>query len=99
MLLTAAVLGLLSWSLWAQDVITFPSAKMPIGEALSVVEAQSGMSVAYNEQLTNPSKVVATPVGKTLQEALAVLLEGTGTEAVIKGKMILIVKKKSETPV
>lgn len=98
MFLTAAVLGLLSWSLWAQDVITFPSAKMPIGEALSVVEAQSGMSLAYNEQLTNPSKVVATPVGKSLQEALAVLLEGTGTEAVIKGKMILIVKKKSETP-
>ncbi len=96
--LTVAVLLLLPAGVWAQTVINFPSARMPIGEALAAVESQSGLSIAYNERITDPSRVVPTPSGRPLQEALASILEGTGTEAVIKGKMILIVKKKSELP-
>ena len=90
----AVLLLLLPAGAWAQTVIQFPSARMPVGQALGVVEAQSGMSIAYNEQLTDPQKVVDTPSGRSLQEALAAILEGIGSEAVIKGKMILIVKKK-----
>ena len=94
-ILGLAILLFIPLGVNAQGTVNFPSAKMTVGEALGVIESQSGMSIAYNETITDLSKIVSTPSGKPLAEALNIILEGTGTEAVIKGKMILIVKKKA----
>ena len=75
------------------QVINFPKGKMPLKEALGVVETQSGLSIAYNENLLDLRKTVDTPSGKKLSQLMPILLEGTGTEAQIQGQMILIVKK------
>ena len=91
-----ALLLLSSSGAWAQTIVSFPSSRMSVRDALSTVESESGMSIAYNERITDPSKVVSTPSGKTLEEALSIILDGTGTEAVIKGKMILIVKSQPQ---
>ena len=86
-------------SLSAQHpVITFPKDRMTTGEALGVIEAQSGLSIAYNENLLDLGCMVSTPSGKNLIDILPLILEGTGTEAVVKGKIILIVKKAAPAP-
>ena len=73
--------------------ISFPKTRMTLSEALAVVEQQSGYSIAYNENLLDLSKSVTVPSGKKLSETLSSLLEGTGCEARVKNKMILIVRK------
>ena len=84
-------------ALSAQDepVITFPRERMILSEALAVVEQQSGYSIAYNESLLDVRKTVRTPSGRKLSQALLLLLDGTGCEARIKDKMILIVRKEA----
>ena len=92
------LVGLLSpAALSAQDepVITFPRERMILSEALAVVEQQSGYSIAYNESLLDVRKTVRTPSGRKLSQALLLLLDGTGCEARIKDKMILIVRKEA----
>lgn len=91
-LLTAGLLLLVAWRAEAQTHIRFPVEQMTIREALAVIETQSGLSIAYNEQLTDPSRLVATPSGKTVQETLDVIFAGSGNEAIVKGTMILIIK-------
>ncbi|MBR5063387.1 MAG: TonB-dependent receptor plug domain-containing protein, partial [Bacteroidales bacterium] len=79
-------------------VISFSQRQMTLAQALSVVEQQSGYSIAYNENLLDLGKTVSTPSGKTLTELLPVLLDGTNAEARISGKMILIVEKEKDRP-
>ncbi|MBO4434195.1 MAG: TonB-dependent receptor [Bacteroidales bacterium] len=90
---------LLSIAARAQSpVINFSQRQMTLAQALSVVEQQSGYSIAYNENLLDLGKTVSTPSGKTLTELLPILLDGSNAEARISGKMILIVEKEKERP-
>ena len=85
---------LFPWSLSAQEPsFSFPKKEMTLSEALSIIEKQSGYSIAYNEDLLDLKKTVSTPSNKTLSETLSIVLKETGTEAKIKNSMILIVKK------
>ena len=87
---------LLSPALSAQEpVISFDRSRMSLADALSAIEQQSGYSIAYNENLLDLRKTVPTPSGKKLSEILSVVLNGTGTEAEIQGKIILIVRKEA----
>jgi hypothetical protein len=82
--------------LFAQSkVINFPAKTMTISQAFKVIESQSGLSIAYNEELLDVSKVVSTPSGKLPAEILPIILRGTNTEAVFQGK-IIIIRKLSE---
>lgn len=97
-LLTAGLLLLVAGRAEAQTLIRFPAEQMSLREALAVIEAQSGLSIAYNEQLTDPSRQVATPSGKTVQETLDIIFAGSGNEALVKGTMILVIKSHGQTP-
>ena len=86
----------LSWNISAQNqTISFPEERMKISEAFGVVEKQSGLSIAYNEDLLDVSRVVSLPPRKKLTEAISAILEGTGTKATYQGKLILIVKAEA----
>ena len=84
------IIGLLaSTKLAAQE-------KIKLSEAFDLIEDQSGYAVAYNENLININKKVKPSSSDlSLEEHLKLLLKGTGMEAQISGKMILIVPKKS----
>ena len=70
--------------------------KIKLSEAFDLIEDQSGYAVAYNENLININKKVKLSSSDlSLEEHLKLLLKGTGMEAQISGKMILIVPKKS----
>ena len=74
------------------QTVTFPQEEMKISEAFSVVEKQTGLSIAYNEDLLDVGRVVSLPPRKPLDEAMSAILEGTGTKATYQGKLILIVQ-------
>ena len=99
-LLVCTLMGLLlCLAVHAQEpVVSFPQKQMTLAEALAVVEQQSGLSIAYNENLLDLGKVVSTPSGNPLSEVLRLLLEDTGAEARISGKIILIVEKLRTAP-
>ena len=99
-LLVCTLMGLLlCLAVHAQEpVVSFPQKQMTLAEALDVVEQQSGLSIAYNENLLDLGKVVSTPSGNPLSEVLRLLLEDTGAEARISGKIILIVEKRRTAP-
>ena len=88
-------------TLSAQDqTIEFPQGKLRIRKAFEVIEAQSGLSVAYNEDLLDVNKRVAPPKSETVARAMEILLHGTGMEAIFQGKLILVVlseKAQSES--
>lgn len=97
--LICALLGLLSTYVLSaqQQVITFPRQQMKLSEAFGVIEKQTGYTIAYNEGIIDIDKSVKTVSGNSLNKALSSILEGTGTEAYIDGKIILIVKKNGRT--
>ena len=67
-LLVCTLMGLLlCLAVHAQEpVVSFPQKQMTLAEALAVVEQQSGLSIAYNENLLDLGKVVSTPSGNPL---------------------------------
>ena len=70
--------------------------KIRLSEAFDLIEDQSGHTVAYNENLLNVNKRVKPSTSDlSLEENLRNLLRGTGMQAQISGKIILIVPKKS----
>ena len=70
--------------------------KIRLSEAFDLIEDQSGYTVAYNENLLNVNKRVKPSTSDlSLEENLRNLLRGTGMQAQISGKIILIVPKKS----
>ena len=89
------IAGLMSSGrLSAQDVLLrFESPSQPVGEALKAVEAQSGLSIVYNETQLDMNRKLNLGSECRLDDALKSILEGTGTEAVVKDNLILIVKQ------
>ena len=99
MLVIAGLICTLTLS--AQDqTVEFPQGKLRIRKAFEVIEAQSGLSVAYNEDLLDVNKKVTPPKSETVSCAMEILLHGTGMEAIFQGKLILVVlseKAQSES--
>lgn len=76
--------------------ISFPKGELSIKEALDIIKAQSGMSIAYNEDILDLDRKVKAPPGRlTVPELMPAILLGTGTEAKIQDRIILIVKKQA----
>lgn len=73
-------------------VVNFPSGTMTVRQAFEVIEHQLGMTIAYNESLLDVNRQVTPPSGKPVLETMTAILDGTGMQASIDGKMILIVK-------
>ena len=88
-------------TLSAQDqTVEFPQGKLRIRKAFELIETQSGLSVAYNEDLLDVNKKVTPPKSETVSRAMEILLHGTGMEAIFQGKLILVVlseKAQSES--
>ena len=82
------------------QTVNFPSGTMTIRQAFEAIEHQLGMTVAYNESFLDVSRQVTPPSGKSVTEALSAILDGTGMQATVDGKMILIVKagQQAATP-
>lgn len=81
-------------------VVTFPSGTMTVRQAFEAIEHQLGMTIAYNESLLDVNRHVTPPSGKHVLEAMTAILDGTGMQASIDGKMILVVKADQKaTPV
>lgn len=86
------IMTISSFRLAAQEhIISFPQEKMKLITAFDLIEEQSGYAVAYNEELINIDRRVIPPDGKTISETFKILLKGTGMQAHMQGKMILIV--------
>lgn len=84
---------LFSLSATAQDMlIHFRKPAKTVGEVLRTVEAQSGLSIVYNETQLNMNRRVSLSGEQRLEDVLKTVLEGSGAEAVIRDKLILIVK-------
>ena len=82
-------LTLAQFSLAAQE-------KIKLLTAFDLIEEQSGYAVAYNEEHININRKVVLPIGNNLEDTLKALLKGTGMEAIIQGKMILIVPSEHD---
>lgn len=82
-------------------VVNFPSGTMTVRQAFEVIEHQLGMTIAYNESLLDVNRQVTPPSGKPVLETMTAILDGTGMQASIDGKMILIVQadRKAAAPV
>lgn len=82
------------------QVVKFRSGTMTVRQAFEAIEHQLGMTVAYNESLLDVNRKVTPPSGKTVMEAMAAILDGTGMQASLDGKMILVVKngQQAEAP-
>ena len=90
---------LLCGTMAAQDkVIRFQPPTKTVGEALNAIEAQSGLSIVYNEAQLDLSRKLELSGEHRLSEALQTIFEGSGAEATIKDNMILIVKKAVSSP-
>ncbi len=82
------------------QVVKFRSGTMTVRQAFEAIEHQLGMTVAYNESLLDVNRKVTPPSGKTVMEAMEAILDGTGMQASLDGKMILVVKngQQAEAP-
>lgn len=90
---------LLCGTMAAQDkMIRFQPPTKTVGEALNAIEAQSGLSIVYNEAQIDLSRKLELSGEHRLSEALQRVFEGSGAEATIKDNMILIVKKPVSSP-
>lgn len=87
---------LLSSPAFAQEYkVRFSSgANMTVEEIISVVEQQTGLSVAYNEKSLDLGRDVSVGVGtKSLNEVFMQILDGTGYSVKVQGKIIAIVQE------
>jgi len=92
--LTIAVLFFLSIpvQLYSQDQkITFSNKQAKISTLFEEIEAQTGMTIAYNAAVIDVNKTLSVDVSnKTLTEALTEILKNTNTTFSIQGKQIII---------
>jgi len=87
---------LICGTLAAQDkVIRFQPPTKTVGEALNTIEAQSGLSIVYNEAQIDLNRKLEFSGEHKLSDILHVVFDGSGVEATIRGNMIVIVKKTS----
>ena len=63
---------------------------MKISAALNLIERQTGLTFAYNKGHLDVNKTVDVPEGKNVMDALSEILAGTGTQAHLNGKVIVI---------
>lgn len=91
------VLGVLSFTAaQAQDqVIRFNEPTKTLGQAIMAIEAQSGMSIVYNETSLDLNKPLTVSGEYKLSDLLSLIMKGTGSEAVIRDHMILVVKSRA----
>ncbi|MDR0507463.1 MAG: SusC/RagA family TonB-linked outer membrane protein [Dysgonamonadaceae bacterium] len=85
---------------YAQNNIRISIGKenLTIKEALKEIEKQSKMSVAYNESKINGEKRIQTSiVNRSLDEAMNMILAGTGFGYRLQDEYIVIVPPKQET--
>ena len=79
--------------------ITLPSGEKTIQSAFDEIEKQTKMTIAYNESVINVKQTVNADIsGKTLAEAMAILLKGTNTTYKIQGDRIIIVAAQQQQP-
>ena len=79
-----------------ETIINLPRERMKLVTAFDLIEEQSGYAVAYNEGLINVNRRVIPPEGKGVEDTFKALLKGTGMEALIQGKTILIVQSEKD---
>lgn len=80
--------------------ITIKKNEITLREALTEVEKQSKMSVAYNESQLGGSKRISLNVSELpLEQALKVILKGTGFSYKLKDSYIMIIPEKKEESV
>ena len=78
--------------------ITIKNAEITLQKALSEVERQSKLSVAYNQsQLSDKRQLSLNIVNQPLETALKTILKGTGFSYKLTDKYIMIVPEKKET--
>lgn len=77
--------------------ITLSSNSITVKEAFSEIEKQTGMSVDYDESVTNLNKPLNTSISnKPLNEALKLILKGSGCTYVLKNNHIIISAQVSQ---
>jgi len=77
--------------------ITIKNAEITLQKALSEVERQSKLSVAYNQsQLSDKRQLSLNIVDQPLEAALKIILKGTGFSYKLTDKYIMIVPEKKE---
>ena len=77
------------------QIIRFDPPTSTVGEALKTIEAQSGLSIVYNETQLDLGRKMQLSGEHRLDEVLQLILNGSGTEAVIRESIIIIVKSPS----
>lgn len=78
--------------------ITIKKNEITLREALTEVEKQSKMSVAYNESQLGGSKRISLNVSELpLEQALKVILKGTGFSYKLKDSYIMIIPEKRKS--
>lgn len=77
------------------QIIRFNPPTSTAGEALRAIEAQSGLSIVYNETQLDLGRKLQMSGEHRLDEALSMILEGSGAEAVIRDNLIMIIKASS----
>lgn len=93
-------LFLLQTALYGQSNIriTIKATEITLQKALTEVEKQSKLSVAYNEsQLSNKRQLTLNIVNQPLETALNTILKGTGFTYKISDKYIMIVPEKKDS--
>lgn len=93
-------LFLLQTALYAQSNIriTIKATEITLQKALTEVEKQSKLSVAYNQsQLSNKRQLTLNIVDQPLEIALKTILKGTGFTYKISDKYIMIVPEKKDS--
>ena len=87
-----------SIALAQEQKVRFPSAAtMTVEEIISLVEQQTGMSVAYNEAGIDVARNISVESGsRTLNEVFGQILNGTGYTIKVQGKIVAIIREGSE---
>lgn len=73
-----------------EQIVQFQKKEMKISAALNLIERQTGLTFAYNKSHLDVNKTVGMPEGKNVMDALSEILAGTGTQAHLNGKVIVI---------
>lgn len=77
--------------------VCFRKRNLRVKDIFIEIERQTGLTVAYNETLTDVRKRVSLPPECNLSEALEIALSGSGLSVIYRGKMILVGGKRAQT--
>lgn len=88
--------GVISYGQQKNDRLTVDLQNVPLSEAISVIEKQSGYTFFYDAgQIDLTSEVTLNADGMPLKEAIAELLSGTGLSFEISERQIVLISKES----